>query len=246
MPRPARLSLAGQAHHIIQRGNNRQPIFFSDADRRRFLHELDQALAAHHCVLHAYVLMTNHVHLLVTPGDDAGIGRMMQSLGRRYVGYVNRTHGRTGTLWEGRFRSTIVDAEDYVMACYRYIEANPVRAGMHARAEDHPWSSHAHNALARRNALIGEHPAYLSLGSTADARAAVYRDGFAAGLNRELLEIIRDATQRGWVPGRPSFRREVEAALERPVEPPVRGRPKRGQSHLLSEGAAARREPANK
>jgi putative transposase len=230
MPRPARLSLAGQAHHIIHRGNNRQPIFFSDADRRRFLNELGEVLAAQGCTLHAYVLMTNHVHLLLTPGADGGVGRMMQALGRRYAGYVNRVHDRTGTLWEGRYRSTIVDAEDYVMACYRYIEANPVRAGVAARAEDHSWSSFAHNALARGDELIGEHPSYLSLGSTPEARAAVYLDGFSRGQSRELLDVLRDATNRGWVPGRPSFRREIEAALERSVEPPVRGRPKSAQN----------------
>ncbi len=112
MPRPSRLILAGEAHHIIQRGNSRQVIFFEDADRRFFLGALGEALAAHDCRLHAYVLMTNHIHLLITPGGEASIGGLMQSLGRRYVGYINRNYRRTGTLWEGRFKSTIVDAED--------------------------------------------------------------------------------------------------------------------------------------
>ena len=106
MPRPACLVLADQAHHLIQRGNNRQPIFFDDRDRRLFLAMLGDALAAHRCALRAYVLMTNHVHLLIAPSDQAGIAGVMQSLGRRYVGHINRAHQRTGTLWEGRFRST--------------------------------------------------------------------------------------------------------------------------------------------
>ena len=130
-----RIVLAGQAHHVIQRGNNRQAIFFTDDDRRVFLDKLGEALGREGCALHAYVLMTNHVHLLVTPERDEGIGRLLQSLGRSYVGHVNRAYGRTGTLWEGRFKSTIVDAEDYVMACYRYIEANPLRARMVERAD---------------------------------------------------------------------------------------------------------------
>ena len=122
--------MPARAHHVIQRGNNKQAIFFCDADRRFFLSEMGEGLAKYGCRLHAYVLMTNQIHLLITPGKDEAIGQLMQSLGRVYVGHVNRTYQRTGTLWEGRFKSTIVDAEDYVMACYRYIEANPVRARM--------------------------------------------------------------------------------------------------------------------
>jgi len=130
MPRRPRLALAGHPHHLIQRGNNRQAIFFEDADRRFFLARLGEALKAQGCALHAYVLMTNHIHLLVTPETEGGIGRLMQSLGRGYVGHVNRTYRRTGTLWEGRFRSTIIDSEAHLMAAHRYIEANPLRAGM--------------------------------------------------------------------------------------------------------------------
>lgn len=230
MPRPARLALAGQAHHIIQRGNNRQAIFFHDADRRFFIAELGRALAAQGCALHAYVLMTNHVHLLLTPETDQGIGRLMQSLGRSYVGYVNRAYSRTGTLWEGRFKSTIVDAESYVMACYRYIEANPLRARMVAEAGDYPWSSFGRNALGRSDPLVREHETYLALGATADDRRALYRQAFAEGLSEELLGSLRDATQRGWVAGRETFRRQIEAALGRRVAPPVRGRPRKPQA----------------
>ena len=177
------------------------------------------------CALHAYVLMTNHIHLLITPTTDAGLGRLMQSLGRRYVGHINRTYGRTGTLWEGRFKSTIVDSEDYVMACYRYIEANPVRAAMVERAGDFSWSSYLHNALGRRDPMITEHEVYTALGRTKAARRSAYAALSAGTLAEPLIETLRDATQRGWVPGRESFRRQIEAALGRKAAAPVRGRP---------------------
>ena len=227
MPRPQRLALAGQAHHLIQRGVDRQAIFFEDRDRIVFLEHLAVALEAEDCALHAYVLMTNHVHLMVTPARTEGIGRLMQSLGRRHVGYINRRYGRTGTLWEGRFKSTIVDAEDYVMACYRYIEANPLRARMVVSAEDYPWSSHGRNALGRPDPLVSDHAAYASLGATPEARRKVYREMFAAGISEGLLHTLRDSVQRGWAPGSDRFRRQIEAALGRKVEAPVRGRPRK-------------------
>ncbi len=227
MPRPQRLALGGQAHHLIQRGVDRQAIFFEDRDRIVFLQLLGEALAAEDCALHAYVLMTNHIHLLVTPTRAEGIGRLMQSLGRRYVAHVNRRHGRTGTLWQGRFKSTIVDAESYVMACHRYIEANPLRAGMVASAGDYLWSSHGRNALGRVDLLISDHEAYAALGATPEARAQVYREMFDAGLSEELLQVLRDSVQRGWAPGSERFRRQIEAALGRKVDAPVRGRPRK-------------------
>ncbi len=232
MPRQPRLPLTGEAHHVIQRGNNKQAIFFCDADRRLFLAELGEGLAKYDCRLHAYVLMTNHIHLLITPGRDEAIGRLMQALGRVYVGHVNRTYQRTGTLWEGRFKSTIVDAEDYVMACYRYIEANPVRARMVAKAEDHAWSSYAANALGQTDPLLSHHEVYSRLGDTAEIRQAEYRTLFTAGLGEDVVAIIRDATQRGWVPGSDRFRRQIAEALGRRVEPPVRGRPRKVEEEI--------------
>jgi REP element-mobilizing transposase RayT len=147
MPRPTRLVMAGQAHHVLQRGNNRQPVFFDDEGRRLYLRWLGEAAASEGCALHAYALMTNHVHLMLMPARAESISRLMQSVGRRYVGYVNRAHGRTGTLWEGRYKSTVLDSETYVLACQRYIEANPLRAAMVTRAEDYPWSSYRFSAL---------------------------------------------------------------------------------------------------
>ncbi|ESQ75182.1 transposase [Asticcacaulis sp. AC402] len=237
MPRAPRLTLAGQAHHVIQRGNNKQAIFFCDADRRMFLADLGEGLANHGCALHAYVLMTNHIHLLVTPEKDEAIGQLMQSLGRRYVGHINRTYGRTGTLWEGRFKSTIVDAQDYVMACYRYIEANPVRAHMLAEASDYRWSSFAAaNALGHADPLIIPHEVYRELGPTAEARQVQYRTHFDEGIDEEVMSVLRDTAQRGWVAGSDRFRRQIEAALGRRVDRPVRGRPRK---NLEGDGPAA-------
>jgi putative transposase len=235
MPRQPRLTLAGQAHHIIQRGNNRQAIFFSDADRRVFLSELGDGLLAHGCVLHAYVLMTNHVHLLITPDRDEAIGRLMQSLGRRYVGYVNRSYGRTGTLWEGRFKSTIVDAEDYVMTCYCYIETNPLRARMVTDVAAYAWSSYGANADGRLDTLLTAHEVYLSLGATPEDRQLAYRASFAEGLSDERVQVLRDATQRGWVPGSERFQKQIEAALGRRVVEPVRGRPRKEEVLFVAD-----------
>ncbi len=225
MPRPTRLILPGQTHHIVQRGNNRQAVFFSDDDRQFFLKRLGEALGAEGCALHAYVLMTNHFHLVITAGGAESIPRLMQSLGRRYVSHVNREYGRTGTLWEGRYKSTILDSESYVLVCHRYVEANPVRAKLVSRPEDYPWSSYRHNAVGRKDPLLREHATYKALAATVAARRAAYRELFGPGLTDEQVETIRDATRRGWVPGSERFRREVERALGRRVDPPRRGRP---------------------
>ncbi len=148
MPRQPRLDIAHIPQHIVQRGNDRQPCFFSDVDRERYLQELRELALREHCAVHAYVLMTNHVHLLMTPSEAGQIGHLMQSLGRRYVRYVNDRYHRTGTLWEGRYKSSPVDSETYLLHCYRYIELNPVRARMTTDPLHYPWSSHASNVSA--------------------------------------------------------------------------------------------------
>jgi putative transposase len=147
MARLSRFVLPGQPQHIIQRGNNRQNVFFAEDDYRFYLEKLADACRKYDCRLHSYVLMTNHVHLLITPMTETGIGKVMQSLGRSYVQYVNFRHRRTGTLWEGRYRATLLDSERYLLTCHRYIELNPVRAGMVADPAAYPWSSYRHNAL---------------------------------------------------------------------------------------------------
>jgi putative transposase len=225
MARRPRLSVPGETQHVIQRGNNRAAIFFDDLDRQLYLAWLDEALRAQGCALHAYVLMTNHVHLLLTIDRANSLPRAFQSLGRRYVRHINRRYRRSGTLWEGRYRSTIIDSDAYALACYRYIEANPLRAGMVADAADHSWSSYRRNALGAADALISEHPVYRALGPTVEARQASYRALFRERLDDEFLATIRDATQRAWVPGSEGFRAQIAGTVGRSVDPPRQGRP---------------------
>lgn len=226
MARRRRLLAGGVTHHVIQRGNDRQAIFFTDNDRLLYLNWLHDAMVSQGALLHAYVLMTNHVHLLLTAERAHSLPRILQSLGRRYVAHINAAYRRTGTLWEGRYRSTILDSDGYVIACHRYIEANPLRARMVADAADYPWSSYRHNALGEADAMLAEHAVYRSLGETAEARRIAYRKLFGEGLDDELLGALRDATQRGWVPGSEKFRAQIEAVTAgRAVRPPRLGRP---------------------
>lgn len=230
MPRQPRLDLPGIAQHIVQRGNDRQPCFFEDADRRRYLEDLREAALKHGCDVHAYVLMTNHVHLLVTPSDAGQISAMMQSLGRRYVGYVNVRHHRTGTLWEGRYKACLVDSESYLLRCYRYIEMNPVRAGMVAAPSDYPWSSHASNAHGIADPLLHRHPCYLQLGQDEQARRQRYRELFDQIPNDDELDSIRLHLQRQHALGSDRFRAAIEAQLNRRAGPAKIGRPRKRQS----------------
>jgi putative transposase len=197
--------------HVLQRGNDRQRCFFDDRDRLLYLQALREAAEREDVVVHAWVLMDNHVHLLLTPTATGAVSRMMQSIGRRYVRALNQHRKRTGTLWEGRFKSLLVDSDDHVLACYRYIELNPVRAGMVARAIDYPWSSHAANALGAEDGWIRPHPAYLALGASAQTQQARYREWLAAGTDPQELDEIRQHTaqQRCW--GSEAFRAQVEA-----------------------------------
>jgi putative transposase len=227
MPRLTRLLHPGVATHVIQRGNNRQEIFFDDADREQYLAWLGEALRAEGCSLHAYVLMSNHVHLLLTGAAARAVPRVLQSLGRRYVARVNRLRGRSGTLWEGRYKSTLIDSDGYLLACYCYIEANPIRAGMVARPEQHPWSSWRRNGFGEADPLVTPHPLYDQLGPDIASRAAAYRALFEQGLDAETLATLRDATQRGWLPGGEQFRAAMSATLNRPTGPRSRGRPRK-------------------
>ena len=223
MPRLPRFDLAGQAQHVIQRGNNREPVFAHEDDYGVYLNALGDACARFGCALHAYVLMTNHVHLLITPGDGAGLGRVMQSVGRRYVGYFNAAYGRTGTLWEGRYRATLIDSERYLLACMRYVELNPVRAGMVRRPRDYPYSSHGGNALGRGDPLITPHDLYGRLGAAPEERRRAYRALFRGRLGAETLREIREATNKAWVLGGDRFRDKVERLTQRRAAPKPRG-----------------------
>lgn len=217
MARMPRIVIPGQPLHVIQRGNNRADIFFERCDYLHYLNDLREAAERHGCAIHAYVLMTNHVHLLLTPDGEQGPARMMQAVGRRYVRYVNTRHGRTGTLWEGRYKSVVVDSENYLLACSRYIELNPVRAGMVTHPGEYAWSSFGRNARGMTDSLVTPHPVYRALAPSAVEREAAYRALFGSLLESRILKEIRDATHAGTILGGKRFRKEVEAVLGRPV-----------------------------
>jgi len=183
MPRPPRLDLPGVPQHVVQRGNNRTECFFGDTDRRFYLKCLAESAARRGCEVHAYALMSNHVHILATPNASGAIGMMMQDVGRRYVRVINTLHARTGTLWEARFRSSLIDSENYLLVCQRYIELNPVRAGIVTDPAAYPWSSHTYYASGRANRLVTEHDVYLRLGSSAAERRSAYLSLFAKSLD---------------------------------------------------------------
>ena len=227
MPRPNRLDLPGVSLHVVQRGNNRQPCFFSDRDYIRYLECLGEFLARFSCRLHAYVLMTNHVHLFLTPSEAGAVSRLMQSLGRQYVGWVNASRERSGTLWEGRFKSCPVDGAGYALACARYIELNPVRAGMVVHPFDYRWSSFRCNAMGRTDPLVTTHPALQGLAPDPAASRERYRELVELGLEPKELESLRlhAARQRAW--GSEEFAVQLEAALGRPARIAKRGRPAR-------------------
>jgi len=207
------------------RGNDRQPIFFSDSDRLFFLDRLAEAGARRDCDIHAFVLMSNHVHLLATPHAEHSTSLAMQDLGRAYVARVNKVHGRTGSLYEGRFRSSIVETARYFLACMRYIEMNPVRAGMARWPGSYEWSSYGQNKTGEPTGLITPHAEYLNLAREAAERARAYARLFEAAQSDEELEAFRKGARQGKAVGSESFRRGLEGLLRRPVAFVPRGRP---------------------
>lgn len=230
MSRPRRLEPAGVALHVIQRGNNRGSCFFGDIDRHFYLKCLAEYAERRGCAVHAYALMTNHVHLLVTPVEEGGVSRMMQDIGRRYVRVINKVQERTGTLWEGRFKSNLIDSDTYLLTCHRYIELNPVRAGMAASPEDYPWTSHTHYANGRPSRLISEHPVYVALGPTAESRRLNFLKLFEVPLEEQDLASLRISVNKGWALGSVDFLDRMEIALGRSVRPSRRGRPPKENS----------------
>lgn len=212
MPRQPRPLLTDIPVHLIQRGNSRQTCFFADADRVAYLTWLRQFAFALRCQVHAYALMTNHVHLLVSASETAAIPMLMKSLGQRYTHYVNRRYHRTGTVWDGRYKSCLVQEERYLLVCQRYIELNPVRAGMVAAPVRYAWSSYRANGEGRTNALLQPHPAYLRLGATPEQRQQAYRALFEQQLAPKVLEQLRIATNNDFALGDQAFMRSVAAA----------------------------------
>ena len=222
MARLPRLTLAHQPHHVIQRGNNRQPIFATSADYQALLGLLEEAAKKS---LHAYVLMSNHFHLLATPQTVDGLPKMMQAVGRSYVRYFNDSQKRSGTLWEGRYKSTLIQTERYLLACMAYIDLNPVRAGLVGAPQDYLWSSHLHYLGARQDRLITPHSLYWELGNTPFAREAAYSDLVQAGVNPVQQAALTDATLRGWALGESDFVADLQKQTTRRVAKTSAGRP---------------------
>jgi putative transposase len=212
MSRRPRIELAGIPQHVVQRGINRGPCFFAEEDYHSYLHWLEKAAADWRCAIHAYVLMTNHVHLLVTPEAETGIAKLMQSVGRRYVQYINRSYKRTGSLWEGRYKSSLIQAETCLLTCLRYIELNPVRAGMVQDPGQYRWSSYRHNGLGQADSRITPPARYLAIEQDATGRQAAYRALFRSELDDEALSDIRLALSQGQPLGQGRFRARICAA----------------------------------
>lgn len=225
MARLPRLTVPGYPHHVIQRGNNRQPIFLDPKDRDRILALLAENATRFRVAIHAYVLMGNHFHLLATPETVDGLPRMMQAVGRSYVRYFNDRYGRTGTLWEGRYRSTLIETDRYLLACMVYLDLNPVRAGMVGQAGDFPWSSHGHYIGQRHDKLITPHPLVWTLGNTPFAREAAYADLVHAGVSAGQQAALTDSALRGWALGGADFVAELEKQTDRRPSQMRAGRP---------------------
>ncbi len=225
MARLPRYFLPDQPQHVIHRGNNRSPIFVAERDYSFYLHCLLTATHRHGAAIHAYVLMTNHVHLLVTPQHADSLPKIVQSVGRRYVQHFNTAYQRTGTLWEGRYRATVIDSEQYFLQCARYIELNPVRAHMVDTPGEYPWSSYRHHAHGTNDPLITDHALYLAVATTAEERQIAYRALFAGHVDDSAYAAIRDATNKAWVLGSDRFQAAVAALAQRRVCPLPKGRP---------------------
>ena len=231
MPRKPRFYLPDLPQHVVQRGNNRDPCFYATPDYQFYLTVLGDALVNHRCQLHAYVLMTNHVHLLVTPLHQFGLPQLMQAIGRKYVQYINRSYRRSGTLWEGRYKASLVDSESWLLTCMRYIEMNPVRAGMVSHPGEYSWSSYACNAQGTACALLTPHVLYQALGPDPEERRHACREMFRCSLNDGQVHEIRAVLSQELVLGRENFKDRIAVMTQRRVRRGKDGRPsmKRGR-----------------
>jgi putative transposase len=236
MARLPRFVMPGYPQHVIQRGNNRQQILFEEEDYWFIWDKLGVAAEKFQCEIHAYVLMPNHFHLLLTPYLENGIGKLMQYVGRYYVQYFNGRHERRGTLWEGRYRATLVDPKDYLSAVAHYIESNPVRAGLVTVPAEYGWSSYGGNAEGIEDRLVTPHQEYERLGRSAKARRERYAEDAARPLDEALLKRIRDSTNKAWALGSPEFCQEIESLLNRRALPRPRGGDRRSEAYRRSAG----------
>lgn len=225
MARLPRLTLPGYPHHVIQRGNNRQPIFVDDADRETLLALLTEHARKFGLAVHAYVLMPNHFHLLATPQTADGLPLTMQAMGRSYVRYFNNRYGRSGTLWEGRYRSTVLEAERHLLDCMVYMDLNPVRHGLVAQPADYLWSSHAHARGLRQDQGITPHALFWALGNTPFAREAAYAARVQAGISEATSAELTSSALAGWALGGEKFAHELQRVTDRRVTKSKAGRP---------------------
>lgn len=229
MARLARLTVPGYPHHIIQRGNNRQAIFASVADREVLLGLLKENAVRFGVAVHAYVLMGNHFHLLATPQSASSLPLMMQAVGRRYVRHFNDAQGRSGTLWEGRYKSALIQTDRYLLACMVYFDLNPVRAGLALQAQDYPWSSHGHYAGLRTDKLVSPHALLWELGNTPFARESSYRTMVQAGVTPQQQTALTQSAMGGWTLGEPDFVAGLQKTTVRRLTKSSPGRPVRSK-----------------
>lgn len=225
MARLPRITVPEYPHHVIQRGNNRLAIVLSQADRARLLQTIEDQATAFQVDVHAYVLMDNHFHLLLTPHTGDGLALMMQAVGRGYVRYFNKAHGRTGTLWEGRYKSTVIETERYLLTCMAYIDLNPVRAGLCEAALDYSWSSHAHYVGARHDRMVTPHALYWELGNTPFARELAYSELVKEGIKPEQQTALTQSTLHGWALGEANFVDHLQKGINRRLKKAHAGRP---------------------
>jgi len=225
MARLPRLIVPSQPHYVIQRGLNGQPVFQDDDDYTTFLAWLRSAARAYKVAIHAYVLLPDQLHLLATPSDEDGLGQMMQWLGRYYVPHYNQKYGRAGTLWHGRYKTSVIDPDNYLLICSRYMEFAPVRAGLVATPDQYPWSTYAHHVGARPDGIVTDHPTYWSLGNTPFQREAAYIELADQYLTGAQIQAVEAAVLKGWPLGTEQYKKTLEQRAKRQVLPAKRGRP---------------------
>ena len=235
MPRKPRFVIPDVPMHVVQRGHSGNPVFIEEADYQAYIKWLKEGAKRYHCAIHAYVLMTNHIHILTTPADTQGVSRMMQYIGRFYVPYINHTYGTSGSIWEGRYKASLVQEENYLLICMRYIELNPVRANMVRYPAQYRWSSFRCNGQGKEDELVTHHPLYKSLGNDKRACAHAYKGLFKARLDKDILNEIRSAWQTGTPLGNDYFREKIEKKLNCKVGQARRGRPTKVKRDTISD-----------